>query len=111
MSLTVSGVVFIVSDVLENSGKQDTTYFNFTAVSKDPYKEGRKFYKLGISVPKDKVESARKVLQKGKGLQIRLGELDGKMVDQEKNLVAMNVISRWQWIEPLSMTPNKERQT
>jgi hypothetical protein len=104
--LTVTGVVVVASTpsvVDTNKGG----YYNFTAVSKNPYKGERKWYSLSVFVPKENLPEAAEKLAHGKCIQIRIGELDGRQVSDGK-FVAMQVKSRWSWLEPLGVTPTKE---
>ena len=106
--LTVSGIVFI-PEVPEEKVYKELVFFSFRGVTKDPYKEGsRKWYKLNVTVPKDRLDEARKGLAKGKTIQIRIGELDGFMSDQGGIIVTVK--SRWQWIEVLAKTLQKKGQ-
>ena len=116
-SLQVSGIIYISTPVEEHASKY-STYFHFTGVGKDPYyqpqngvdkEKGRKYYKVQVRVPTDKIESARKMLKEKTMLQIRIGELESYKFPDSGNSIN-TVLTKWEWIEQLNALPRPERQ-
>ena len=101
---TVSGIGVIPKDdqVVERQNNYGS-YFNFTLVSKDPYKKQRHYLKVSVQVPSENTEEAREALQPGKGIQVRIGELVGRKLDS--GFIAMDVTTKWRWIEPIKALP------
>lgn len=77
-------------------------------IGKDPYKPIRHYYNCTVIVPLKSIEVARQALQPNKYLQVRLGELKGKKT--EKGFIFNDIQTKWQWIEILTVVPNKERK-
>ena len=106
--LTVSGVVFIMTVPLEKALDKGS-FFTFTGVAKNPYpnknKETRKSYKVSIWAGKEDIGAAREKISKDTAIQIRIGELDTKMLDN--GTCFAEVKSKWTWIEPLKVMPAK----
>jgi len=102
--LSVSGIVFIAEQP-EIKQAKNGAYFNIQGVAKDPYKEGRKWYRVAVYVPADHVATATDVLAAGKTIQIRIGELDG--TKNEKGFIFCQTKTNWEWIEPLTVSQSK----
>jgi len=107
--LSVAGILFIKTEPKENPYNKGA-YFNFIGIGKYPYSEGKKFYKVSVHVPEEHLVKARKQLRQGEFIQLRLGELDGNLVDEAKETVFNTVKTKWLWIEPLAVQLVKERQ-
>lgn len=117
--LSVTGLIYIQSDIVENNSKNGAKYFTFIGIGKDPYpnnnkpKEKRvKYYKCQVYVPGDKLEAARKTIVREKTIWIRLGELDGWRLETAEGMngVYNTVNAQWRWIEPLTRTLSKDKQ-
>ena len=110
MSLGVQGIVRVY-DTPEERALEDGVFFNFVGEGKDPkVKGGRKHYCVSIYVPKEKIETAREDLAKGKSIYIRHGDLDGKKNELYPTRPLMQVKTSWFNIEPLVMTMRAETQ-
>ena len=110
MSLSVAGIVRILEDPIENPF-ENGVYFNFPAETKDRRKKGgRMYYKIGLFIPKDRLEEAREDLKKGTSFQIVHGDLDGKRGHNDPNVIFNQVKTTWANIEVLVMTLRSELQ-
>ena len=104
MSLSVAGIVRILDEPVENTFETGV-YFNFSAETKDRRKKGgRMYYKIGMFIPKDKLEEAREDLKKGTSFQIVHGDLDGKRAPSDVNIIYNQVKTCWANIEVLVQT-------
>lgn len=110
MSLAIAGIVRIIDEPVENTF-DNGVYFNFSAETKDRRKKGgRMYYKIGLFVPKDKLDVAREDIKKGTSIQIVHGDLDGKRAKNDPNIIYNQVKTCWANIEVLVMALRGEIQ-
>lgn len=83
------------------------TYFNFRAVSKDPYRPIRHYYRISCFVRAKELDEARKALRPKAFLELK-GELEGHLM--ESGGIAIQVKTKWEQLEPLAGLPNGDHK-
>lgn len=106
--LTVSGIVYI-NTVPEERETAHGVSFHFEGVSKNPYSQAYKVYRVEVFVPTTHLRIARERIARNKVIQIRLGELEGFKNDM--SVFITTVRTKWIWIELLKTIPVPEKQT
>jgi hypothetical protein len=101
--LNVTGIVYIVEPPVENQAKGGH-YLNLIGATKNPYGEGRKWYKLSIFVPSADIEVAREKCAQGRVIQLRSAELNGTKNPENGNIF-MQISASWRNIQPLKVIP------
>lgn len=107
--LAVTGNIYIQQQQIQIKEIEKGAYFSFIGLSKHPREDKRCAHSISIFIPKNKVETAKRIIVPGTMLLLRHADLDGHQPIPGGQITA-TVKTNWNWIEILTRTPRKEKQ-